>query len=170
MAPHRVLEGFDIDIRFCLIGMMVITWGMIDHLISQLVIILYHKCDGKNTKYCQKRGMPRTQLKRKLTFLNEIFNSPVLSKYKTNGLSILSKTDKLSGVRDSIIHGALLDETKELFRFKKYLFNKLAKLENIPKSNDFEYTHHDLVKYQKEMMALAESLLNLLDGLHNEFQ
>ncbi len=39
------------EIICCTIGIMVIQWGYIEEFINQCVLLLYHTCKGKNTKY-----------------------------------------------------------------------------------------------------------------------
>ncbi len=157
------------EIICCTIGIMVIQWGYIEEFINQCVLLLYHTCKGKNTKTCQKSGMPRTQFSRKLEFLTEILEAPLLSKYRNEGLGLICRTELLSKYRDTIIHSAMIELKPDSFKLSKYQYDKNAKKINIPNLDHSEYTLDDLSQFRKMFQALASDLAPFVDRLVKDF-
>jgi len=106
------------------IGVMVVQWGYVEEFISDYVLLLYHKCDGKNSKTCRKGGMPRSQFNRKLAFLNEIFlESHILDKYRDEGLSLICRAKEFSKNRDAIIYSAILFLKPDFLQLSKHQYD-----------------------------------------------
>jgi len=148
----------EFDLKFYGIGKIVINWGAIEEFISACVIFLYHKCNGKNTITCKKSGMPRTQFSRKLAFLNEMFQLPILAQYSDEGLKLICRAEWLSKHRDTIVHGAVVEFKPDILKFSKHIYDDITKKTCKPKFEYFEYTLNDLVKYENMMMGLASDL------------
>lgn len=158
----------DVDIKYCALGGIVIQWGFVEEFINDCVLFLYHKCDGKNTKTCKNSGMPRSQLHRKLTFLTEMLESPVLSKYKVQGLNLICRVGCLAKQRDTIIHGAIIDMQPDSFKFEKHIYDEIAKKSNKPKLEHFEYSLDDLNRFGNMTMALANDLVPFVQSLFRD--
>jgi hypothetical protein len=149
---------YNIDIRFCAIGGILIQWGFVEEFINDCVLILYHKYGGKNSKYCKKSGVPKTQFSRKLNFLIEIFESPALATHKNEGLSLISRAKELSKLRHEIIHGVIIELKPDTLTFSKHKYDKNDKIDNKPKLSRSEYSLQDLNNFGNEVQKLAFDL------------
>lgn len=160
----------DIDPKYCAIGYIVVQWGYVETLITACVLLLYHKCDGHLTEHCKESGMPRTQFSRKLDFFDEILNSPLLAKFKDEGLSLKNRAKNLSAHRDTIIHSSVIDLNPNLLQFIKLDYdNKTRKKQNKPKCEYYKYSFDDILNQGKMMQHLAFDLYPFLQRIMKEF-
>lgn len=143
---------------YAAIGAMIVHWSYVEEIINDFVLLLYHKCDGKNTKTCRKSGMPRSQFGRKLTFLEEIIATPPLVKYQNELSPFISMARQFCEHRDIIIHGVTMQLKPNSLKISRYKYNNEDKITNKPHLELSEYTVDNLIQCRKIFEALATEL------------
>ncbi len=127
-----------------LIGFIVVHWSLLEQSLDDTSLTVFKACGGNTIK-------PRVppNLEGKLKFLHQSFcELSTLSVFKSRGLQIIERVNKLAGKRNELIHGAITNLKSENggFVFAKYDYNKeRAKLRKVTFSvNDFQQLSQDI--------------------------
>jgi hypothetical protein len=112
-APPEVLSLYQA------IGFIVIQWGQAEQSLDLLVAAIYRGHGGR--PFAKKRQIPRA-LTDKLKFIRKCFrNIDALAPYRSEGNALLSELQRLSPIRNDLIHGAItkLESVNDGFEFAK---------------------------------------------------
>ncbi len=143
------------------VGLIVLGWSFVEHILDICISLIYHKCDGKTLI----KEIPATRLNEKIKVFKKCLNqSPVLNLHKDEGLRLLDRVKILSKDRHNIIHGVMTTMSPYSLKLVKFKYGK-----EVHEIINIEYSISDLLEYGKKIQDLTSDFGNYARSLVNNF-
>jgi hypothetical protein len=136
MIPDEIYRAL-----FPSVGSLVICWSLLEQSVESWVALIYH-APGGNVGYKKIPFM----LNAKLTFLRERFTDlAALQSFSQEGLRLLNEVERLSKIRDILVHGAISDFDEATGRLK-FVRLGIDKADNMHQAKDDHLTLHEILE------------------------